>query len=137
MHTELNWQGEMAFDIELDSHHFTIDADEKVGGTDKGPRPKGLLLSGLAGCTAMDVVSLLKKMRIPLENMKIKVDASLTDEHPKVFSEIVLIYEFYGKNLSVDKIHKAVNLSRDKYCGVSAMLKKVADISYEIKIIET
>ena len=77
--TQVSWTGEMSFDVELNGHHFTIDADEKFGGNDKGPRPKALLLSGLAGCTGMDVVSLLKKMRMDWKSFNLEVEGQLTD----------------------------------------------------------
>ena len=135
MRTEINWRSKMEFEAELDSHHFTMDAGTAGGGTDKGPRPKGLLLSGLAGCSGMDVVSILEKMRVELDDLKISVDATLTEEHPKVFKDIEMTYEFYGKDLPEDKINKAVELSQEKYCGVSAILKNGASLSYQVKII--
>lgn len=130
--TKVSWTGEMSFDVELDGHHFIIDADEKFGGKDKGPRPKALLLSGLAGCTGMDVVSLLKKMRMDWASFNLEVEGQLTDEHPMVYRDIKIKYIFTGDSLDQKKIEKAVNLSQDRYCGVSAMLGKTAKIQHEI-----
>jgi putative redox protein len=124
--------GGMAFEVEQDGHTFVVDADSSVGGTNKGPRPKALLLSGLAGCTGMDVASILSKMKMPYDRMEIKIDANLTDEHPRVYDRIHLKYILTGKSLDRGKIEKAITLSQDKYCGVTAMLAKTAEISYEV-----
>lgn len=126
-------QGEgLSFDVELQGHHFTVDADSSVGGQDRGPRPKALLLSGLAGCTGMDVASILGKMKMPYDSFAVEVDAHTTQEHPKIYDEIRMRYVFTGSDLDEKKIQKAVTLSQDKYCGVNAMLSKSAEISYEI-----
>ncbi len=101
--TKIKWLGKMAFDAELDDHHFTLDANPQVGGQNKGPRPKGLLLSGLAGCTGMDVVSILKKMKIDNFEFEINVEADTTEEHPKVYKTIILNYIFKGENLPIAK----------------------------------
>lgn len=130
--TIAEWKGGMEFDIELHNHHFTIDADESVGGSDKGPRPKPLVLSSLAGCTGMDVVFFLRKMRMEWDSFKLEVKGELTGEHPKVFKEIMIRYIFTGSNLNIDKIEKAVKMSQEKYCGVTAMLNKTAKINYEV-----
>lgn len=123
-----NWSGDMAFKVTQDNHTFILDASENVGGKDQGPRPKALLLSGLAGCTGMDVVSILKKMKVTDYNLEINVSGELTDTHPKVYKTIKLEYIFTGYNLPEDKIKKAVNLSETRYCGVSEMLRKTAKI---------
>jgi putative redox protein len=102
-------------------------------GDDSGPSPKQLVLAGLAGCTGMDVASLLKKMRVEYDSFEIYTEADLTEEHPKVFSEIRLVYRFKGENIDKAKVEKAVNLSKDRYCGVSAMLKKNSPIHFRIE----
>ena len=127
-----NWLGKMTFDIELNSHHFIIDADSKVGGENKGPRPKGLLLSSLVGCTGMDVVSILKKMKVEDYDLKLNVEGELTEEHPKIYHTINLNYIFTGKNLPIEKLKKAVKLSETRYCGVTEMLRKAATINTKI-----
>lgn len=132
MQVKTVWNSGMAFTAHQDGHKFVIDADASAGGQDRGPRPKGLLLSGLAGCTGMDVVSILQKMRVELDSFEILVDADLTDEHPKVFSKIHLKYVFRGKNLPPDKLEKAVHLSQERYCGVSAMLRLACPLTLEI-----
>ncbi len=138
MKTEVNlsWAGDMTFETELNGHKITIDASPEVGGHDKGPRPKPFVLLALAGCTGMDVVLILKKMRVKYDSLNIKVEGDLTEEDPKTFEAMKVIYEFTGTNLPMDKIEKAVSLSEEKYCGVSAMYKKAIPLSTEIKILE-
>lgn len=131
---ECTWMEKMAFDVEIGGHHMTLDAKPEIGGENRGPSPKPLLLASLAGCTGIDVVSILEKMRVPLEGLRINVSASLTEEHPKIYDKIKVIYTFKGENLPMDKLEKAVQLSEEKYCGVSAMLKKAGLIEYEIVV---
>jgi putative redox protein len=118
----------MSFDISQNGHNFIIDADEKVGGHDKGPRPKALLLSGLAGCTGMDVVSILKKMKVKDYSLTIEVEAEQEKEYPKPYKQITVYFRFTGKNLPVKNLKRAVELSETKYCGVSDMLRKAAEV---------
>ncbi|MFC1887323.1 OsmC family protein [Candidatus Cloacimonadota bacterium] len=124
----VTWLDKMAFEAQQDGHTIILDASEEVGGENRGCRPKSLLLSGLAGCTGMDVVSILKKMKITEYKLNIKVTADLTSEHPKIFKDIIVKFEFTGENLPWDKLEKAVELSETRYCGVSAMLNKAAEI---------
>ncbi|KQC03211.1 MAG: hypothetical protein APR54_09605 [Candidatus Cloacimonas sp. SDB] len=130
----VKWQKKMLFQVQQDGHHFFIDASKDVGGEDKGCRPKALLLSGLAGCTGMDVVSILRKMKITNFDLNIRVTADSTDEHPKIYKDIVINYEFTGDDLPWEKLEKAVNLSETRYCGVSAMLRKAAKINSIITV---
>ncbi len=133
---DCTWKGDMAFEAEVNDFKLLIDADEVVGGKNQGPRPKPLTLVSLGGCTGMDVVSILKKMRIEPEFFNIEIRGELTEEHPKYYHKIHLEYQFKGKNLPLDKIEKAVTLSQDRYCGVSELLKKGAELTYEIKILD-
>lgn len=130
----MGWKEAMSFETTLNGHKIILDADEAVGGTDKGPRPKALLLVSLAGCTAMDVISILGKMRVQPEAFRIETNGELTEEHPKYYHKLHLRYVFKGKDLPVDKLEKAVSLSQERYCGVSAMLSKAATITHEIVI---
>ena len=91
-------------------------------------------LTALAGCTAMDVVAILKKMKVDLEDLSVEAESELTDDHPRVFRGIKLTYRFKGKDLSLKHLEKAVRLSQNRYCGVSAMLSKAVPIEYEILI---
>ncbi len=136
MKSKVTLKDHMHFMGELDGHDIPIDADEQFGGQEKGPKPKGLTLTALAGCTAMDVISILRKMRVEPDDFSVEAEANVSDEHPKVFTEIKLTYRLSGKDLPKDKIEKAVNLSQERYCGVSAMLQKAAPVAYEIIIEE-
>ena len=133
---KINWLENMAFEADINGHKIVLDAAEPVGGENRGPRPKPLLLAGLAGCTGMDVVSILKKMRVEVDNFSVTVEGDLTEEHPKQFSKMNVIYEFTGKDLPLEKLQKAVSLSEERYCGVSAMFRKAIELTSEIKIIE-
>ncbi|MBI9054716.1 MAG: OsmC family protein [Bacteroidales bacterium] len=130
----VNWKSGMAFESEINGHKITIDAMEDNGGNDLGPRPKALMLLSLAGCTGMDVVSILKKMRVELDDFAIEVEADLTEEHPKQYNKMNVIYKFWGKDLPMDKIEKAVSLSDERYCGVSAVYKKAMEMTHEIRV---
>lgn len=130
----VNWSGDMAFDVDVNGFNLKIDATEAVGGKNGGPRPKPLILVALGGCTGMDVVSILKKMRIEPEYFNVEVSGEMTEEHPKYYDKIHIRYVFRGENLPMEKLEKAVNLSQDRYCGVSAMLSKAATITHEIVV---
>ena len=132
-----NWKGNMKFDAVVNGHHVIMDAGTAGGGEDQGPRPKELMLSALAGCTGMDVVSILKKMRVELDNFNVNIEADMTEEHPKHYTSMHLIYEFTGKNLPIDKLEKAVKMSEETYCGVEALYRKAIEVTSEIKIIES
>lgn len=123
------WEGQMLFNADTLGGNFKIDAAEESGGQGKGVRPKALMLTSLAGCTGMDIVSLLKKMRAEVDDLDINVAGELTDEHPKIYNKVTLEYVFYGENLKKDKIEKAIQLSAEKYCGVMEMFKQFADIT--------
>jgi putative redox protein len=129
---DITWTEDMSFEALVNDHKIVIDAVEAVGGKDRGPRPKPLMLLSLGGCTGMDVVSILKKMRVDYDGLKIEVEGELTDEHPKVYHTITLNYIFKGSNLPMEKLEKAVSLSQERYCGVTAMLQKAATIKHNI-----
>ena len=132
MKTRLQWNKKMLFTATAGSgHDVEMDSVPAFGGEDGAQRPKELVLDGLAGCSAMDVVSILKKMRIEPEDFRVDVDAEMSEEHPKVFTKIHMKYIF-KTGAPVDKLEKAVNLSQEKYCGVSAMLKQVCELTYEV-----
>ncbi len=130
----MSWLDGMAFQTELDGHTLIVDADESVGGTNRGPRPKTLLLVSLAGCTAMDVISILRKMRENVSWFNLKVSGELTEEHPKKFTSFKVIYQFKkSDNLNHDNVTKAIALSQEKYCGVSATLKDGHEVSWDVE----
>jgi putative redox protein len=128
----VRWTEDMSFDAEVQGFNIKIDADPAVGGKNRGPKPKPFLLVAAGGCTGMDVVSILKKMRVEFDQFNVEVTGELTDEHPKYYHTIHMKYFFKGKDLPMEKLEKAVTLSQDKYCGVSAMLVKAATITHEI-----
>ncbi len=127
----------MAFESEISGHKIVIDAGPSSGGANRGPRPKPFMLAALGGCTAMDVISILKKMRIEIEKFNVIVEGDLTEEYPKHFYKMHVIYEFTGKNLPPDKLQAAVSLSEEMYCGVTAVYKKAMELTSEVKIIES
>lgn len=133
---DLSWKQNVAFETDMDGHKVLIDANKESGGDDLGPRPKKLMLTALAGCTGIDVIMILKKMKVVPESFNVVVEGDLTDEHPKKYNKMKVIYQFKGDDLPMDKLEKAVKLSKEKYCGVSAVYKDVMDVKTEIKIIE-
>jgi putative redox protein len=129
------WQGNMKFDAIVSGHHIVMDALPVGGGNDEGARPKELMLASLAGCTGMDVVSILKKMRVEPEYFNVRVEAEMTEEHPKHYTAMHIIYEFRGEGLEMEKLQKAVDLSQQRYCGVSFAYRKAMEITSEIIIL--
>jgi putative redox protein len=134
MDARVEWKSGMAFEAYLDGFNFTIDADKQSGGENKGPKPKGLTLVSLAGCTAMDVISILQKMRVTVDAFEVATDAVIANDHPKRILEVLIKYSFKGKNVPVDKVKHAIELSQENYCGVSATLKPSVKLSYQIII---
>lgn len=133
---DCTWKSDMAFEADVNGFKIMIDADPAVGGSDRGPRPKPLTLVSLAGCTGMDVISILKKMRVEPAYFNVGVEGEMTEEHPKYYHRINVIYELKGKDIDIEKVEKAVNLSRDRYCGVYELLRHGAEITYEIRILD-
>lgn len=132
MESKVVWRDGMAFDAHIEGSTFVIDASEEFGGRGLGPKPKGLLLTALAGCTALDVISMLGKMRVAVENLEVSAEGELADEHPKSFVKIRVTYRVEGDNVDASKLKRAIELSNDKYCGVSATLKPTVQIENEI-----
>jgi|SRR6056297_871962 len=128
----LQWLNGMSFETEVNGHKLYLDANEEKGGKDMGPRPKPLMMVALAGCTGMDVVSILRKMRVEYDSFNVEVEAEHTEEHPVQYKSMKVIYRFSGKDLPKAKIEKAVSLSRERYCGVSANYSKAFPLDHEI-----
>ncbi|PKL23080.1 MAG: osmotically inducible protein C [Spirochaetae bacterium HGW-Spirochaetae-3] len=127
------WKGDMAFIADVNGHKIVVDADDAFGGKDEGPRPKPLVLAALAGCSGMDVVSVLKKMREPVSWFNMRVQGELAEDHPKIYTSIKIIYEFKASDgLKDESVRKAVDLSQDRYCGVAALLRMAIPLEYEI-----
>ena len=127
-----HWQGGLTFESDNPSGKLvTMDTDVE-GQERKGLSPKAMMLSSLAGCSALDVISILDKMNEEIDDFKIEVSGELTDEHPRFYNSVVVDYHFYGTDLNKKKCERAVNLSVEKYCGVMEMFRQFAKIETSI-----
>ncbi len=133
--TTTHWKGGMLFESDNPSGN-TVLMDTVVKGQDKqfGLSPKAMMLSSLAGCSGVDIVEILEKMKVVDYKLKMEVEGFLTDEHPKYYHKVHVDYHFYGKDLNPKKINKAVTLSVEKYCGVMEMFRQFATVTTEIHI---
>ncbi len=130
------WLNDLSFEAEVDGHKIYMDSAVEHGGKNLGPRPKLMMMVSLAGCTGMDVAAILKKMRENVEEFSVEVQGDVTEEHPKRFEGMKVIYKVKGKGINRKNVEKAVKLSSEKYCGVSANYKEAFDITHEIIIEE-
>lgn len=129
--TVTRWIKDHEFTSELEGNKINLD-----GARLNGFGPKALLLSGLAGCSGIDVVDILEKMRVEFSDFEIDVQADQTEEHPKVYKEILIIYRIKTDIINEEKVRKAIELSLEKYCGVAAMLRKNSPIDYKLEIVK-
>ncbi len=137
MKVKFHWLGGMKFEaLPPSGHRIIMDSSSLHGGEDAGPRPMELVLVALGGCTAMDVVAILKKMKHPVKGMEIVVSAERASQHPRVYTKVHITYRFTGNGLQLEKIEKAVRLSQEKYCSVSEMLRRTAELTYSIELNE-
>ena len=137
MKCRVKWLDHMTFVGESGSGHAVVmDGAAEFGGRDLGIRPMEMLLLGVGGCTAFDVVSILKKSRQAIVDCEVMVDSDRAEQVPKVFTRIHIHFIVSGNNLDPDKVEKAVNLSADKYCSASKMLEKAAEITHDFEIVE-
>jgi len=121
-----------------DSNHWvTMDGPESFGGSDAGTRPKELLLIALGGCTGSDVITILQKKKVQLDNFEMNISAEVADEHPQVYTKINIEFVFTGKDIQEKDVERAIELSQTKYCSVTHMLNKAMEISHSFKILET
>jgi putative redox protein len=131
MKTLTTWTGDLSFEsMQEELGPLLMDGNLK-----KGLSPKALLLAGLAGCSAVDVVEILHKMRVHFTSLQVLSEAEQTEEHPRVFKDITLTFIINAASSELDKIQKAVDLSMDKYCGVAAMLRKNSAIHATVQLI--
>ena len=128
------WLSDLGFEAEVDGHKIYMDSSIEHGGKNTGPRPKPLMMVALASCTGMDVASILKKMKVDFEDFSIEVEGDITEVHPKKFAGMKVIYGLKGKYINRKSVEKAVNLSTERYCGVSANYEKAFPITHEIII---
>jgi putative redox protein len=127
MKVTVNWQGKKRFEAIGESNHpVVMDAKREIGGDDQGPRPMELLLMGLGGCTGIDIVMILEKMRLTVDSFRIEVDGIRREEYPQKFTGITMKYVLKGPDLTREKVERAIRLSEQKYCSASASLN--ADI---------
>ena len=131
METITTWVKDQQFESEHEGNKIKVDGEKK-----KGHGPKALLLSGLAGCSGIDVVEILKKMKLDFSDFTIRVETEQTEENPKVFKDIHIRYEIRISEQNKDKLKRAIDLSLYKYCWVSAMLKKHTTIDYTLEILK-
>ncbi|MEO7922981.1 MAG: OsmC family protein [Chitinophagaceae bacterium] len=129
MKTTTSWKTKHEFESRQDGNTVNLD-----GKSENGFSPKALLLAGLGACSGIDIVDILEKMRVPFSDFSIDTEAQQTEEHPRVFREISITYRVKTAKENEDKVRKAIDLSLDKYCGVSAMLKKNSPIHYQLVI---
>ncbi len=116
------------------NHWVMMDTKAEIGGSDGASTPKELLLMALAGCTSMDVISILKKKRSPVLGYECKVQGTERDEHPKIFTQIHIEYTFYGDDVKPEDVEHAIDLSITKYCSVSAILSASAKLTHSYRI---
>ena len=137
MKAVLRHSGNMSFIGKSDSNHWVImDTTKKIGGEEASVRPMELILIGLGGCTGIDVISILNKMRVKLDKFEVNIEAEQAEDYPKVFRKIHIEYIFHGEDLKKENLERAIKLSQEKYCSVSAMLRNTAELTYLYKIIE-
>ena len=136
MKVTTTWKEALSFESISDNGHIVkMDTTKEGGGLDTGMSPKKMLLASLCGCSGMDVADILAKMKVAFTKLEITAEAEQTDEHPKVFKSIELVYHCDVSPADEDKLIRAVNLSMEKYCGISAMLAKHCAINYSTKLI--
>ncbi len=136
MQASVRWTGEMQFIGKADSGHAVVmDVGTDAGGTDSAITPFELLLVALGGCTGMDIVLILKKMKADFSSLEIKVDAVRSDEHPKVLQRAELEYIVRGRGVTEEAVKRAVDLSHEKYCSVSATLRPGVQLSSKVTVI--
>ena len=137
MNLSVNWvDGMLMVGKSHSGHSITMDGPIEIGGENLGVRPMEMLLLGMAGCTMIDVVTTLKKMRQDLSHCETKISAERANEHPKVFTDIHIQFLVKGKNLDSKKVDKAITLSAEKYCSASIMLGKTAKITHDFEVTE-
>ncbi len=134
---KIKWIDGMKFYAYGPSNHLIVmDSSPDVGGDDTASRPMEVFLFSLGGCTGMDAISILRKMKQKVTDFWIDIESERASEHPKVYTKVRLAYYFKGKGLNSKMVEKAVKLSQDKYCSISEMIRKTAKLEYEIKILE-
>lgn len=134
---KVSWVDGALFVAEAGSGHtFTMDGSAEVGGRNLGARPMEVMLIGMGGCTAIDVVSMLKKQRQDIVGVEVALVGERATEHPMVYTEVKLVYTVRGRKLNKALVERAVSLSDEKYCSATAMFKKSAEVTHEVVLVE-
>lgn len=129
---ETQWMGKMQFNSLVNGHTIVMDAPERSGGEDNGPIPKPFILTALSGCTGMDIIAILRKAQKEVKDLNIKVTGELSKQQPIEYIALHVIYDFTGDDSCKEAAVDAVNMSQEKYCGVSHMLKKALPVTWEV-----
>jgi putative redox protein len=136
MKTTATWVSDLAFDVTSDNNHtIRLDTTKDGGSIDSGMSPKQIMLGALCACSGIDVLSIIDKMRVTYSKLHVSASAEQTTDHPKVFKSIEMLYSIDATAEDAEKVEKAIHLSHDKYCGISAMLKKHCNITFKIELI--
>ncbi len=137
MKGKIKWIENLKFEAETENgHKFFMDAPKSSHGDDTAATPMQYLLLATAGCTAFDVVAILKKKKQKIEDVEVEVNAERAETHPKVFTKMEIVYKIYGKNISKKAVEQAIKLSKEKYCSASIMIGKTAKITTRYEILE-
>jgi putative redox protein len=129
----VTWLTDMTFDVQMGSHHQVIDSAATPEAS-RGPSPMQLVMAAVAGCTAMDVVSILKKARQPFTRVAVRAEGEQAEDHPRRYTHVTLVYEIHGEGLDPTVVERAVHLSEERYCSVSASLKEPVTVSTRIEL---
>lgn len=130
------YNDKMAFTADISGHKVLMDTTEDDGGENKAPSPKRMMLAALTACTGMDIVPMLNKMKVPFSDFSVEVDATVAEDYPKIYNKVKLTYKIKMAEDHRPKMEKAVSLSQEKYCSVSAMFRSFAKMETEIIIIK-
>ncbi|KKM09466.1 hypothetical protein SY88_17725 [Clostridiales bacterium PH28_bin88] len=135
MKATVTWQGGRAFEGETESgHRVLLDASLKAGGGNRGPSPMETVLVALGGCTGIDVVAILEKMRVQVDDLQVILEAGRAEDPPQVFTGVNMVYQLWGVDLPEDKVKRAIELTQEKYCSVLHMINKTAKVDFRYEI---
>ena len=130
----VTWLNDMTFDVAMGGHHLMIDSAPPE--SSRGPSPMQLVMAAVAGCTAMDVVSILRKSRQPFTRVVVRAEGEQAEDHPRRYTHVTLVYEIHGTGVDLAAVERAVRLSDERYCSVSASLKVPVTVSTRIELHE-
>jgi putative redox protein len=134
MHAEVTHVANTTFETKIRNHVFIMDTQASSGGDNQGPTPKEILIASIIGCTAMDVIAILKKYKMVPTKFTAAADAEVRSEHPRVFNGVKILFVIEGADITSERVNEAIEASLTKFCGVSAMVSKVVPISYSTQL---